>query len=78
MRAALQFGKRFSRIDAIGFQIAIAGRRDKKSKAPQLVTLPLLKIATASYPGRHLPGSKRAVFARVLPISVPDQDLSFE
>src|SRR6266481_6459872 len=52
MRVLPRLGRRFSRPPAMDFRIADAGSGDKKLSTPQLITIPLLKIAVASHGGR--------------------------
>jgi len=52
MRVVPELRTQFSRTDPIDFQIANATSDGKKLSAPQLVAIPLLKIAVASHGGR--------------------------
>jgi SOS-response transcriptional repressor LexA len=47
-----KLGNRISQRPSINFQIAHAGSAGKKLSTPQLVALPLLKVAVASHGGR--------------------------
>jgi phage repressor protein C with HTH and peptisase S24 domain len=52
MRVMPEFRSQFSRTNLMDFQIENAGSGGKKLTAPQLVAIPLLKIAVASHGGR--------------------------
>ena len=52
IRVMPKLGKRFGRTNSIGLEIAHAGSGDKKSNTPQLLAIPLLKVAVASHGGR--------------------------
>ena len=52
MRVLPRLGRRFSRPPAMDFRIAHAGSGGKKLSTPQLITIPLLKVAVASHGGR--------------------------